>query len=531
MACGLLVFLGPTLPVLEARALAPDAIYLPPVRCGDVLRALRLGPSALLIIDGSFERTPAVWHKEIAVALERGVAVHGASSMGALRAAEMCDLGMRGIGGIFEDYRDGRLVDDDEVTVIHSATHEPLSTALVDIRATLERAVDHGVLEPERAASLVALAKRTFYPERSLPALLSRLPSDSALEHFAAWLSREGLVERKRADAREALSLLAGGGPPEAPRVGPRVPRTVALRVLFRHAAGSVVRGDDPRLPKTERVLQAARFLGDSFRDARRLAELSGTLSQFAPSTTEAGAEPWWLEEMGSARWAELNDCDESAQLALHARGAALAALERRKLGAPSDPTALLAFRAATSESRYLRWLDALDGTGATRERSELASVPRVRRLLARAWRLLDSMGREAGLLAAAAPLQTVFQSVRGELALHEPADVSRWMEVHRLDRQELGALLLARFRWHAIATGAQAAALGASGSEEGLDCLLDALRLSGLYSEARALLEMDATSRLRAAIFPSTLAEALVRDFDTDEPNELRRALLGLSA
>ncbi|MFO0567906.1 MAG: hypothetical protein U0263_19765 [Polyangiaceae bacterium] len=313
------------------------------------------------------------------------------------------------------------------------------------------------------------------------------------------------------------------------------MPRTVvALRVLFRHAAGSVVRGDDPpRLPKTERVLQAARFLGDSFRDARRSSRRSCRASCLNSRLRRpvAGAEPWWLEEMGSARWAELNDCDESAQLALHARGAALAALERRKLGAPSDPTALLAFRAATSESRYLRWLDALDGTGATRERSELASVPRVRRLLARAWRLLDSMGREAGLLAAAAPLQTVFQSVRGELALHEPADVSRWMEVHRLDRQELGALLLARFRWHAIATGAQAAALGASGSEEGLDCLLDALRLSGLYSEARALLEMDATSRLRAAIFPSTLAEALVRDFDTDEPNELRRALLGLSA
>ena len=38
----------------------------------------------IAIIDGYFERMAAVWHKEILVALERGIAVWGAASMGAL---------------------------------------------------------------------------------------------------------------------------------------------------------------------------------------------------------------------------------------------------------------------------------------------------------------------------------------------------------------------------------------------------------------------------------------------------------------
>ena len=39
--------------------------------------------------------------------------------MGALRAAELHAFGMRGVGRIFEAFRDGELEDDDEVAVVH----------------------------------------------------------------------------------------------------------------------------------------------------------------------------------------------------------------------------------------------------------------------------------------------------------------------------------------------------------------------------------------------------------------------------
>jgi hypothetical protein len=100
------VFLGPSLSVAEARGIL-DAHYLPPVTMGDVTRLVARRPSAIGIIDGLFERVPAVWHKEILFALSQGIPVYGASSMGALRAAELEAFGMIGIGQIFAAYRDG----------------------------------------------------------------------------------------------------------------------------------------------------------------------------------------------------------------------------------------------------------------------------------------------------------------------------------------------------------------------------------------------------------------------------------------
>jgi hypothetical protein len=93
-------------------------------------------------VDGVFERQPAVWHKEILFALSEGIHVYGAASMGALRAAELCQFGMVGIGRIFRLFRMGLWTDDDELAVLH-ATAElgycPLSDAMANIRFTFRR--------------------------------------------------------------------------------------------------------------------------------------------------------------------------------------------------------------------------------------------------------------------------------------------------------------------------------------------------------------------------------------------------------
>ncbi|HVK84540.1 MAG TPA: TfuA-like protein [Kofleriaceae bacterium] len=113
-----LVYVGPTLPAAEVAARLPGARVLPPVAVGDVLRAVkRGGVRRIAIIDGYFERMAAVWHKELLVALARGIEVWGAASMGALRAAELAPFGMRGIGGIYRAFASGELIADDEVAV------------------------------------------------------------------------------------------------------------------------------------------------------------------------------------------------------------------------------------------------------------------------------------------------------------------------------------------------------------------------------------------------------------------------------
>ena len=91
------IFLGPSLPRNVAHRTL-DAVYLPPAAQGDILRLLPQNPEVIGIVDGVFESQPAIWHNEILFALSRGVRVAGAASMGALRAAELNDFGMKGIG-------------------------------------------------------------------------------------------------------------------------------------------------------------------------------------------------------------------------------------------------------------------------------------------------------------------------------------------------------------------------------------------------------------------------------------------------
>jgi hypothetical protein len=135
------------MPIAEARSLV-DGEFNPPAATGDVLRAVARGAEAIAIIDGVFERVPSVWHKEILFALSQGVPVYGASSMGALRAAECHAFGMVGVGRVFEAFRDGALEDDDEVAVAHSAAehgYRALSDAMVNIREGVRQAVERGV--------------------------------------------------------------------------------------------------------------------------------------------------------------------------------------------------------------------------------------------------------------------------------------------------------------------------------------------------------------------------------------------------
>ena len=207
------VFLGPTLPRDDAiRHL--DAVYLPPVAQGDVARLCASTPKAIGIVDGFFESVPSVWHKEILFALHAGIPVFGASSMGALRAAELHPFGMIGVGAIFEAYRDGRLEDDDEVAIVHGPAelgYTALSEAMVNIRRTLADAVADRVLSRETGFRLESIAKELPYSQRGF-ARVARLgqaiglPADE-LAGFVQWLPT-GRVDQKREDARRMLDAM-----------------------------------------------------------------------------------------------------------------------------------------------------------------------------------------------------------------------------------------------------------------------------------------------------------------------------------
>lgn len=215
------VYSGPTVPAARVREVVPGAVTHPPVRHGDLMR-LGAGPGdTVLIIDGLWHQSAPVRHKEILALLADGVAVVGAASMGALRAAELAPYGMVGVGRIFEDFRSGALDADDEVAVLHTDDGLPLSEALVNLRAALTRAAADGQLADTEADRLTELARSLAYTSRSW-ATLGRLAAadglGSAFSRADAW-RRTHPCDAKRDDAERALALLAVGLPP-APGTG-----------------------------------------------------------------------------------------------------------------------------------------------------------------------------------------------------------------------------------------------------------------------------------------------------------------------
>ncbi len=154
------VFAGPTIDAATIGSYI-DAEVLGPASFGDVYRVARRRVDAIAIIDGYFDRVAAVWHKEVLWAMSEGVHVFGAASMGALRAAELADFGMVGIGEVFRAYQSGELEDDDEVAVVHGsadAGYSGGSEAMVNIRASMRRAVVDGVCSKEHGEALQQLA-------------------------------------------------------------------------------------------------------------------------------------------------------------------------------------------------------------------------------------------------------------------------------------------------------------------------------------------------------------------------------------
>ena len=159
------VFLGPTLESVKASEIL-TANYFPPVRMGDIYRLLGSGVHTIVLIDGIFHGQAAVWQREILEALDNNIEVIGASSMGALRAAELYPFGMVGCGTIFEWYRDGIIDGDDEVALNHgdeSNGFRPFSEPLVNIRYNLMQAVEQKHISQEQFEVLIEDVKKTYF--------------------------------------------------------------------------------------------------------------------------------------------------------------------------------------------------------------------------------------------------------------------------------------------------------------------------------------------------------------------------------
>ena len=341
------VFLGPTLPAGEARRLF-DAEVLPPVELGDVWRVSQEQPAAIGIVDGYFHQVPAVWHKEILYALSRGIAVYGAASMGALRAAELHPFGMVGVGVIAAAYTSGELQADDEVALLHAPAelgYQGLSEPLVNVRATLDHARRGGVVSTLSAEALLMVARSLPYPQRAWPRLLDSLRSDEA-RALAAWLPT-GRIDQKREDAVAMLQRMRADAALGAER--PRqAPPTFEPTVLWQE----LVQRETPLQDIVDEFL-----LLDSLPAALGVALPLLQRARGAQACAALSAAPEWAACCRRARrkraaWAQRA---ESAAAADTDTDQLLSWFFAERLGWPGDLDAFLLARGWTEPKRVLR--------------------------------------------------------------------------------------------------------------------------------------------------------------------------------
>ncbi|PIQ42927.1 MAG: hypothetical protein COV52_05410 [Gammaproteobacteria bacterium CG11_big_fil_rev_8_21_14_0_20_46_22] len=268
MSTDTIVFLGPTLSRQEAKECLPEACFSDPVRCGDVFKLMSLSPKRLIIIDGLFEQTASVWHKEILFALDSGVEVWGAASMGALRAAELCDEGMRGVGEIFQWYHSGFIDGDDEVSLPHSSQEAGFQSRvvpLVNVRATLKNAIKKQAIEMIDAQKVIDALKQQPYYQRDVYQTLTSL--GLSVEIFKKYT-----VDQKACDARAALSL-AHQTPIRSKIKKPQALPSYFTKRIYREAISRPFDNNYDWLPETERAL-----CGCSDAQKQRLIDLAKVL-------------------------------------------------------------------------------------------------------------------------------------------------------------------------------------------------------------------------------------------------------------
>ncbi len=186
----------------------------PPVKRGDIL-TLMSGTEKqrpVLILDGLFGASLAVTPAECRDAINQGWPLIGASSMGALRAADLWSVGMIGIGNIFLLYRLGVLVSDADVAVAYdSETYEELTVSMVHLRSVLKEMEAQGAIDSLFSRKVILKSRGIPWFERYSELILKIMKdlkaNEDQCEVFSS-LIRDHRFHPKKVDAKTAIHTL-----------------------------------------------------------------------------------------------------------------------------------------------------------------------------------------------------------------------------------------------------------------------------------------------------------------------------------
>lgn len=184
----------------------------PPIQRDDLYElAEQQRPGCALIVDGLFGSSMSISPIECIDLMKRGWLLYGASSMGALRAADCCSVGMVGIGEIFNGFHFGYFHSDSDVAVKYdSATYSEITVPYVQVDYVVSTLKRREAVSDTKARLLLKSLRKVPWYDR-----YPKLIADHLLEFFKG-SEREPLLEYltsaehsiKGSDARMAARLI-----------------------------------------------------------------------------------------------------------------------------------------------------------------------------------------------------------------------------------------------------------------------------------------------------------------------------------
>lgn len=194
------------------QVMAADADYRPPVRQGSLSD---VAPGTLVaIIDGELPPDALLPDSEIRTALDRGIILYGAASVGAYHASTFTNQGMRGFGWVYQQYRLGTLSSFDEIAVLYDPfSLEALSIPLVNVRFWLQELVAASNITPEELQHALAQLRLLPLCDRDVLGIKRCLTQTLGFEMRKTLDAISKFPDIKATDARGALIRLIAERP------------------------------------------------------------------------------------------------------------------------------------------------------------------------------------------------------------------------------------------------------------------------------------------------------------------------------
>lgn len=167
----MILYAGPSLTARSKQIIAELDIDLrPPVKRREIQYLTESGYRGVIaIVDGVFNQSAAVGHAEIRKAIQHGCTVYGLSSMGAIRAWEMRNLGMIGYGRVYSYFESMDDFQDDEMALLHGPGPDyfNFSEPMVHFRYCIDQLRESQQIDYQTADAILIKIKNRYFGERS----------------------------------------------------------------------------------------------------------------------------------------------------------------------------------------------------------------------------------------------------------------------------------------------------------------------------------------------------------------------------